>query len=114
MHTTRTLGDVGNETGPRVNAVKRSPLTQRDFHIGTGLTTRKNTKVRLLAKGKPKRLSGRRCTVPEKPAAIRPNALKFSKGRKWLTTAFFSDQKTTWAEGQDQTGASSTLEVMDL
>jgi hypothetical protein len=100
MHTTRKPGDVGNETG---------------FHLGTGDTTRKNTKVRLLVKGKSKRLSvGRWCAAPERPAAIQPNPLKFSKGRKWLNSVFFSDQQTTWTESQGETGVRSTLKVMDL
>jgi hypothetical protein len=80
MHKTLKLGNVEKETGPRANADKGGPLTEGDFHLGTGPIMRKNTEVCLLAKvGKPKRLSvGRRCAAP-RPAQIFKN---FGSGSK--------------------------------
>ena len=92
MHKTLKLGDVGNQTGPRANVVKGGPLTERDFHLGTGLTTRKNTEACLLAKvGKPNRLSvGRRCAAPEKPDAIQARPAQIFKNFESGSTACFS------------------------
>jgi hypothetical protein len=115
MHNTLKLGDVGNETGPRANVVKGGPLTERDFHLGTGLTTRKNTEVCLLAKaGKPKQLSvGRRCAAPEKPDAIQARPAQISKTSKVAQQPVFLRSVNNLDERKSENGAPFTLEVLD-